>query len=85
MNPQDILPRDLEGLLHGYCEWYYGNNGQLAWKGARFHGKDYGYFEDYKKGGSVDEALTGYYLDDLRVSDTNDIGYCLIWNRMVII
>jgi len=55
------------------------SNGQLEWKGIMFNDSEYGYQEYYNEDDSIDEYITGYYLDGKMVSDDNEKGYCLIW------
>jgi len=66
-----------------YCERCYPSD-ELAWKGVHVNGLDYGYHEWYNIDGSIWEKYTGYFLNDARVSDNNEIGYCLIWDKEIV-
>jgi len=77
---KDILPRDSECRYHGYCEAYYGND-QTCWVGVRFHGVKYGYQKGFDYNGNIDKRNTGYWLNDARVSVSNETGYCYIWDK----
>jgi len=78
---RDIDPRNTDGSLNGYCELYYLGTGQSGWQGIFVHGKRYGCHESYLIDGIIWEALTGYFIDDVKLSDTNESGYCLIWDK----
>jgi len=65
-----------------YKETYYLDSDQLCWKGVFVNGAWYGYFERYYKDGSVD--WTRYFLNSCKVSDDNDKGYCLIWDKVIV-
>jgi len=66
-----------------YEEWYF-SKGQLWFKGIWINGSGYGYFEEYNEDGSFNEYETGYFLGGNKVSDTNEVGYCLIWRKVIV-
>jgi len=76
---EDILPKNEDGRLHGYCEEYWGN-GNLNWKGVMVRGKMYGYRECYVWDGGISEYRTGYWMNN-KISDDNEEGYCYIWDK----
>jgi antitoxin component YwqK of YwqJK toxin-antitoxin module len=86
-NPKDILPKDKNGELHGYCEKYH-ENGELWYKGVYIRGMAYGYIATYNRDGSVDDYFTGYYPDGVLardfISKNNPEGYCYTWNREIL-
>jgi len=71
-----------KGERHGYFEIYF--CGQLRCKGVFVNGKDYGYFECYDEDGSVAGDYTGYFFDGNKISDNNEEGHCLIWDKVVV-
>jgi len=81
--PKEIEPRNKEGLRHGYWEVHSSRNwGEWGWKGVQVNNRAYGYQEWYNENDGVNEDWTGYYIDDSKVSDNNDEGYCIIWNKL---
>jgi len=38
----------------------------------------------YYPDGGVLEDSTGYFLDDHKVSDSNEAGYCFIWCKVIV-
>jgi len=77
---KNIKPTNKEGLFHGYCKDYW-SNGKLACKGVMVNGRDYGYIEEYNGNGKLIKEATGYFLHGKKVSDDNNKGYCIIWDR----
>jgi len=68
-----------------YIEEYYYPSGQLGLKGVMSNDGWRGYCEGYcKDGGSIADYWTGYYLDDVVVSDCNKEGYCIIWDKVIV-
>jgi len=63
-----------------YCE-VYRNNGKLWWQGIWVNDKMYGFWEDYNSDGSKIKDWNGYFFDNVKVSDSNEVGYCLIWDK----
>lgn len=66
--------------LHGWCEWYH-ENGKLWQRCVYINDCIHGYFESYDKDGSLD--WVGYYLNDVKISEDNEEGYCYIWGRAI--
>jgi len=79
MNDKNVRIDYNDGMY--YREVYYSDNGQLDWKGVMINSKTYGYHEDYNYDGDMFKNGAGYFLNNKKVSDTNDNGYCYIWNR----
>ena len=80
---KSILPRNVEGILQGYCEERTGS-GELVWKGVCYNNKWHGYIECYNYDGSIDDRYTGYHLNSEWSSYNNEEGYCIIWNRVIL-
>jgi len=81
---KNIVPKNEAGQLHGYCKRHYSNS-QLAMKGVYIDGKLFGYIEEFYYNGSIWEEWTGYFLNDVKVSDSNESGYCYIWDKAVLV
>jgi len=69
-----------------YCEDYCSASGRLSWKGVMVGGVAYGYHKGYLDNtDKPDEYSTGYFSDNVKVSEDNEKGYCIIWCKGVVV
>jgi hypothetical protein len=68
---EDILPKDVDGNLHGYCEKY-DYFGITTWRGSMVHNSKYGYHEFYEsETGEIIKDKTGWYFENIKVEVDN--------------
>jgi len=82
MIKKDICTRNTKGELHGYCEFYHSNNGELHYKGNFVNGKRDGDWEFYftngllgYKGNFVNGQQHGYWEFYLTDGELGSKGY----------